>query len=52
MVITLLPLLMGQFAAPFPATELIVDRGVETVIGVVVGVLVAWLTRSRARQAT
>lgn len=39
--ITPLALLMVHLAAPTPARELLVDRGLETVIGVAVGLLVS-----------
>jgi uncharacterized membrane protein YccC len=45
--ITPLALLMVHLVAPVPARVLLLDRGVETFIGVVVGLLVGWLTRSR-----
>ncbi len=45
--ITPLALLMVHLVAPVPAGELLFDRGVETVIGVTVGLAVGWLTRSR-----
>jgi len=45
--ITPLALLMVHLAAPVPTSELLADRGVETVIGVGVGVLVGYVTRVR-----
>jgi hypothetical protein len=33
-------LLMGQLAAPQPMAQLLLDRGTETVIGALVGLLV------------
>ncbi len=50
-VITPLALLMVHLVAPVPAGELLLDRGVETFIGVAVGLLVGWLTRSPAVRA-
>jgi uncharacterized membrane protein YccC len=45
--ITPLALLMVHLASPVPAPVLLLDRGLETLIGVSVGLLVGWLTRSR-----
>lgn len=45
--VTPLALLMVHLASPEPARELLVDRGVETLVGVVVGVLVGLLVRPR-----
>jgi hypothetical protein len=45
--ITPLALLMVHLAAPVPTSELLADRGVETVIGVSAGLLVGYLTRVR-----
>jgi uncharacterized membrane protein YccC len=45
--ITPLALLMVHLAAPVPTGSLLADRGVETVLGVAVGLAVGWLTRSR-----
>lgn len=45
--VTPLALLMVSLAAPVPTDVLVRDRAVETVIGVVVGVAVGWLTRRR-----
>lgn len=47
--ITPLALLMGQTAHRVPATGLLVDRGVETVLGSVVGVAVLALSHAFAR---
>lgn len=47
--ITPLALLMGQAAHRVPATGLLVDRGVETVLGSVVGVAVLALSHGFAR---
>jgi uncharacterized membrane protein YccC len=43
--VTPLALLMVHLVAPTPASVLLVDRGVETVIGVAVGLLLGYLTR-------
>lgn len=45
--ITPLALLMVHLAVPTPTSELIADRGVETVLGVGAGLLVGYLTRVR-----
>lgn len=45
--ITPLALLMVHLAAPTPTRTLLVDRGVETVVGVTIGILVGYLTRDR-----
>lgn len=45
--ITPLALLMVHLVAPTPTLVLLFDRGVETVIGVVIGLLVGYLTRNR-----
>jgi hypothetical protein len=46
-------MLMGQLAAPLPVRSLLFDRGVETVIGAVVGtVLVVVLELARRRRRT
>ncbi|MCL3819768.1 FUSC family protein [Aeromicrobium wangtongii] len=45
--ITPLALLMGQLVHPLPATDVVVQRGVEMLIGVVIGLGVAWATRRR-----
>jgi uncharacterized membrane protein YccC len=47
--VTPLALLMVHLVAPVPPSVLIVDRGVETVIGVAVGLVLGWLTRPRTR---
>ena len=44
-VITPLALLMVHLVAPVPARVLLLDRGVETLIGVAVGMVVGYLTR-------
>lgn len=49
--ITPLALLMVHLAVPVPTSELLVDRGVETVIGVAAGVCVGYLTRVRYRRS-
>lgn len=45
--ITPLALLMGHLAHPEPVADLVVDRLVETLLGIAVGLLVAWVTRPR-----
>jgi hypothetical protein len=53
--ITPMAMLMGQLAAPLPVRSLLFDRGVETVIGAVVGILLVIaleLVRRRARAAS
>lgn len=45
--VTPLALLMVHLVSPTSPRELLVDRGVETVLGVVVGVGIGWLTRPR-----
>lgn len=45
--ITPLALLMGQIVHPLPTSDVVVQRGVETLIGVLVGLAVAWVTRRR-----
>ncbi|MBZ5737208.1 FUSC family protein [Nocardioides mangrovi] len=45
--ITPLALLMVHLAVPVPTSELLADRGVETVIGVAAGLAVGYLTRVR-----
>lgn len=45
--VTPLALLMVHLASPTSPRELLVDRGVETLLGVLVGVGVGWVTRSR-----
>jgi hypothetical protein len=49
--ITPLALLMVHLASPTPSRELLVDRGLETLIGVVVGLVVSGLAQ-RGRTAT
>jgi hypothetical protein len=49
--ITPLALLMVHLAAPTPARVLLADRGVETVIGVLIGLAVGYLTRDRTRSS-
>jgi hypothetical protein len=46
--VTPLALLMVHLVVPVPTRELLVDRGVETVIGVAVGIAVGYLTRPRS----
>jgi hypothetical protein len=48
--VTPLALLMVHLVVPVPTRELLVDRGVETVIGVAVGVAVGYLSRPRAGE--
>jgi len=45
--ITPLALLMVHLAVPTPTSDLLADRGIETVIGVGAGLLVGYLTRVR-----
>jgi len=45
--ITPLALLMVHLAAPVPTSELLTDRGIETVIGVAAGIAVGYVTRVR-----
>ncbi len=45
--VTPLALPMVHLVAPVPAGDLLLDRGVETVVGAVVGIALAWATRSR-----
>lgn len=45
--ITPLALLMGQLVHPLPAGDVVTQRAVETLLGVVIGLGVAWLTRRR-----
>jgi hypothetical protein len=47
--VTPLALLMVHLAAPTPSNVLLADRGVETLIGVVVGLSVGYLTRRSDR---
>ena len=49
--ITPLALLMVHLVAPVPSSVLLRDRGVETVLGVGVGLVMGWLTRSPAPAA-
>ncbi|WKN49830.1 FUSC family protein [Nocardioides sp. Arc9.136] len=44
-VITPLALLMVHLVSPVPTSELLVDRGTETLVGVVIGLAVGWLAR-------
>ena len=46
--ITPLALLMVHLVAPVPSSVLLRDRGVETVLGVAVGLVMGWVTRSPA----
>lgn len=46
--VTPLALLMVSLAHPMPTATLIGDRGIETVIGVLVGVVLGWVTRRRS----
>lgn len=48
--ITPLALLTVHLVAPVPAGVLLLDRGVETAIGVLVGVVVGWATRPGRRS--
>ncbi|QIX28811.1 FUSC family protein [Nocardioides sp. JQ2195] len=48
-VITPLALLMVHIVAPTPTGTLLLDRGVETLVGAVIGVLIGYLTRDRRR---
>jgi uncharacterized membrane protein YccC len=45
--VTPLALLMVHLAVPTPTATLLADRGVETLLGVIAGVLVGYLTRVR-----
>lgn len=49
--ITPLALMMGQLVHPLPTGELLEARGLETLIGVTVGIAVAWATRPGRRGA-
>lgn len=50
--VTPLALLMGQAAQPRPPVDLLFDRGVETIIGAVVGVVVVLAAHGlRSRRA-
>lgn len=48
--VTPLALLMVDLVASVPTGTLLLDRGVETVIGVVVGIAVGWFTRAPHRH--
>jgi uncharacterized membrane protein YccC len=48
--VTPLALLMVDLAAPAATSTLLLDRGVETLIGVVVGIGVGWSTRTPHRH--
>lgn len=48
--VTPLALLMVHLVVPVPTRELLADRGVETVIGVAVGVAVGYLSRPRSGE--
>ena len=50
--ITPMALLMGQLSAPRPAGSLLLDRGVETVVGGAVAVAVILLEESLRRRRT
>ena len=45
--VTPLALLMVHLAVPVPASTLLADRGVETLIGVAAGLAVGYVTRVR-----
>lgn len=45
--ITPLALLMGNIVRPVPTSMLLADRGLETLIGVTVGVAIGWFVRPR-----
>lgn len=49
--ITPLALLMGQVVHPMATSDLVVQRTLETVLGVAIGLAVAWATRARTAQA-
>lgn len=49
-VITPLALLMVHIVAPTPTETLLFDRGIETLIGAVIGVLIGYLTRDRRQS--
>lgn len=51
-VVTPLALLMIDLVAPMDPMTLLIDRGIETVIGVAVGVTLGWLTRARTSRTT
>ncbi len=46
LVVTPLALIMVNLASPADVPTLLLERGVETVIGVVVGITIGWLTRA------
>jgi len=48
--VTPLALLMVHLAVPSPTATLLADRGVETLLGVVAGLVVGYLTRVRHRR--
>lgn len=48
--VTPLALLMVHLAVPVPTHELLADRGIETVIGVAVGIAIGYLTRPGAGE--
>jgi len=50
--ITPLALLVGQLAHPVPVGALLADRGLETLLGVLVGAAVVVLTRQRPAQVS
>jgi hypothetical protein len=50
--ITPMALLMGQLAAPRPAGSLLLDRGVETVVGGLVAIAIVLLEESLRRRRT
>ncbi|MEX0426539.1 FUSC family protein [Nocardioides sp. DS6] len=47
--VTPLALLMVHAAAPVPTDQLLADRGLETLIGAVIGIVIGYLTRPRLR---
>ena len=49
--VTPLALLMVHLVVPVPTSELLTDRGLETVIGVVVGIAVGWVSRPSLTEA-
>ncbi|WP_165640211.1 FUSC family protein [Klenkia brasiliensis] len=50
--VTPLALLLGQLAHPVPISQLLLDRGLETVAGVLVGIAVVIITRDRWADPT
>ena len=52
LLITPMALLMGQLAAPRPAGSLLLDRGVETVVGGLVAIAIVLLEESLRRRRT